>query len=94
MNQRPGFQIVDEPETPTQPQAPSQGAAVRMLTIALGALTKRTVIALADLFTLATVASAWWLWWSVLPEPTDKQIVSLAIYAVFVLVANVIVRRK
>lgn len=95
MNQRPGFSIVDEqqPAAPQPSQAPP-GAAVRMLTIALGALAQRTLVALSSLFTLSTVASAWWLWWSILPAPSDRQLIALGLYAVFVLSANVIVRRK
>jgi hypothetical protein len=54
---------------------------------------QRALVALAACFTLLTVGSAFWLWY-LTPEPTDRQIVSLTIYACFVLAINVIVRRK
>lgn len=63
------------------------------LALGLSALSKRVLVAIADLFMLATVASAFWLWWMT-PDPNPFQIVSLTIYGVFVLTANWIVRRK
>jgi len=64
-----------------------------MLTLALKALSQRALVAIADLFTLLTVGSAFWLWSSI-PAPNDRQIIALSIYACFVLAANYIVRRK
>lgn len=61
--------------------------------LALKALSQRFVVALLDLFCLVTVTGAWWLWHSI-PDPNVNQIVSLSIFALFVLAANVIVRRK
>jgi hypothetical protein len=55
-------------------------------------LSQRALAALSSLFTLVTVASAWWLWKS-MPEPTVLQVVSLSIYAVFILAINWIARR-
>lgn len=87
----PGFEVVGGTET-EQP-APDNGAAVRMLTLALAALSQRALVAIADLFTLLTVGSAFWLWSSI-PAPNDRQIIALSIYALFVLAANWIVRRN
>jgi hypothetical protein len=39
------------------------------------------------------VATAFWLW-SAIPDPNDKQLIGLSIYALMVLAINVIVRRK
>lgn len=80
------FEVVEEsePETPL---------AVSGVMLALRALSQRALIAAADLFTLLTVFGAWWLWWSV-PDPNEHQLVSLSIYALFVLAANWIVRKK
>ena len=64
-----------------------------MLGMALAALGQRALLALSACFTLLTVGSAFWLWF-LTPTPTDRQIVSLTIYAVFVLAINIIVRRK
>ena len=93
----PGFEVVGGTETedrpvPTQP-APDNGVAIAMLTVALKALSQRALVAAADLFTLLTVASAFWLWSSI-PVPNDRQIIALTIYALFVLAANWIVRGK
>lgn len=90
----PGFEIVGGTETENQPPAPvDNGVAIAMLTIGLKALSQRALTAATDLFTLLTVASAFWLWWSI-PVPNDRQITSLTIYALFILAANFIVRRK
>lgn len=92
----PGFEVVGGTETDFPPQpAPivDNGVAIAMLTIGLKALSQRALTAATDLFTLLTVASAFWLWWSI-PAPNDRQITSLTIYALFILAANYIVRRK
>ena len=88
----PGFEIVGGTETEPKPQ-PDNAVAIAMLTIGLKALSQRALTAAADLFTLLTVASAFWLWWSI-PAPNDRQIIALSIYAVFILAANWIVRKK
>ena len=90
----PGFEVVGGTETEqAEPAEQASAAHVVMLTIALKALSQRALVALADLFTLLTVGSAFWLW-STIPAPNDRQIVALSIYALFVLAANYIVRRK
>jgi hypothetical protein len=60
--------------------------------LSLAALSKRAVVALADLFCLLTVGSAWYLWHSI-PDPNTYQLIELAMYAVFVTGVNVIIRR-
>ena len=89
----PGFEIVGgtETEAPAAPQA--TGVQIAMLTIALKALSQRALTAATDLFTLITMIGAFWLWY-LTPNPTDRQIISLSIYALFTLAANYIVRRK
>jgi hypothetical protein len=89
--ENPGFEIVGGTET--EPKPVDNGVAVAMLTVALKALSQRALVAIADLFTLLTVGSAFWLWASI-PAPNDRQIIALSIYACFVLAANYIVRRK
>lgn len=78
--------------TPAKPRL-GEGLATDLLVLALTALSKRFITALADLFTLATAGSAFWLWMSI-PDPNPYQIASLTIYAAFILAANWIVRRK
>lgn len=89
--ENPGFEIVGGTETDQPPQA--TGVQIAMLTIALKALSQRALVAATDLFTLITCTGAWWLWY-LTPSPTYQQIVHNSIFAVFVLAANYIVRRK
>lgn len=90
MASRPQFEVVTDEAPETRPA--ESGAATDLLVLALTALSKRFVVALASLFTLLTVASAFWLWHSV-PDPTATQLVGLGMYGLLVLAINVIVRR-
>lgn len=93
---RPFERVADpEPELRIRPpeQPALQNVSIQMLGMALAALSQRALIALSACFTLLTVGSAFWLWY-LTPNPTDRQIISLTIYAVFVLAVNMIVRRK
>ena len=87
----PGFEVVGGTET--EAPKPDNGVAIRMLTLALAALSQRALVAATDLFTLITCAGAWWLWY-LTPDPNQLQIVHNSIFALFVLAANWIVRRK
>jgi hypothetical protein len=94
MAQRPQFEVVqDEPEARADGPSPAEKAGMEMLAIGLAALSKRVLVALADLFTLITVGSAFVLWFSI-KDPSPTQLGALGMYAVFVLAANWIVRRK
>lgn len=76
------------PENTGSPPNTAQQAALQMLLLALKALSQRFTIALANLFTLVTAASAFWLWFSVLENVNEKQIVAATIYSAFVLALN------
>jgi hypothetical protein len=102
----PGFEVVGGTETDPPspdgfgatrpaPQTPpvATPAQIVMLQLAFKALSQRALVAAMDLFTLITVALGFYLW-TVIPDPNDKQIISLSIYALFTLAANWIVRRK
>lgn len=90
----PGFEVVGGTEAESKPAIPvDQGVAIAMLTIGLKALSQRALTAVTDLFTLVTCAGAWWLW-MLTPEPSYQQIIHNSIFALFVLAANYIVRRK
>lgn len=91
--ENPGFEVVGGTETEPAPQPQATSTQVLMLTMALKALSQRALIAAMDLFTLITCTLAWVLWY-LTPSPTDRQIASLAIYAVFTLAANWIVRGR
>lgn len=84
------FEIVDEPEKPAPQQT---SAATDVLLLSLKTLSQRALTAIADLFTLLTVGSAFWLWYSV-HDPNVYQIINNTIYGIFVLAANWIVRRR
>lgn len=85
----PKFDIV--PDTPDEPEQ-NNSVAAELLALSLKALSQRAMVALESLFTLITVGLVFWVWVSI-PEPTTHQIVSMSIFATFVLAANVIVRK-
>jgi hypothetical protein len=86
------FRVITDDETEPKPSR-VESVGINALMIGLGALSQRAVIGLSKLFTLLTVASAFMLWWSVLPNPSILQLVGLGLYAVFVLAANIIARK-
>ena len=86
------FQVVEQAtEAPVDPVIDRAG--MQMFMLGLKALSARALAAIADLFMLATVGSAFWLW-LLTPKPDVYQITSLTLYGLFVLAANWIVRRK
>lgn len=90
------FQLVEEPDPADagrEPEPIGQKLATDALLLALRALSQKALVALASLFTLITVGSVFALWFKT-PDPNTFQIISLSIYASFVLAANWIVRRK
>jgi hypothetical protein len=90
----PGFEIVGGTETESKPAQPDPNAvAIAMITLGIKTLSARALTAATDLFSLLTIGSCFWLWWSI-PAPNDRQIVSLALYGLLILAINVIVRRK
>ncbi len=78
---------IQKPQSARQPpQAPSN-VAVTGLIIALKALSQRSIIAVASLFNLVLLASAFVLWWQIIEAPSVLQIVTTSIYSLFILVA-------
>lgn len=89
----PLFKVVsEEPEAPA-PTQQQQAVATKMIYMALAALGQRFVVAIASLFTLLTVSSAFVLW-ILTPDPNTKQLIGMGMYAFFILCVNTIVRRK
>ena len=70
----------------------ANAAALSALTLGLKTLSQRAIAATRDVFTLLSAGSAFLLWYNI-PDPKPTQIIALSLYAVFVLAANVIVRR-
>lgn len=83
--------VPEETDPPDGGQA--RDAGFEMLRMGLGALSKRAIAALPSLFALPAVGSAFWLWY-LTPKPDVFQIVSLTIYALFVLSACWLVRAR
>ena len=88
---RAAFEVIEDDEPLAPPPAPKRDAA--LLLLGLKTLSQRTIAAIADLFTLVTVGSAFWLFFAVKDQPNTFQLVLAATYALFVLAANWIVRR-
>lgn len=74
--------------------AQKEKAATSLLLAALAALSQRTVIALSNLFMLLTGASAFILWYFAPADPSTRQLIALALYALFILALNYIKRRN
>lgn len=85
--------ISEDPAPAPEQQDIAAKANTQMLLLALSAVSKRALTAITNLFTLGLVASAWWLWKSVLPDPSIQQLAAVAGYAVFCVVIDM-VRRK
>jgi hypothetical protein len=88
-----GLTLVDESEFDKSDATPSadHSAGMSILALALKTMGQRALIAVDNLFTLVTVCLAFYLWHSI-PDPNTLQVVALALFALFVLAANVIVR--
>lgn len=86
------FQVVEQ-TTEESTESAVDKAGMQMFMLGLKALSARALAAIADLFMLATVGSAFWLWLQN-PKPDVYQIVSLTLYGIFVLAANWIVRAR
>ena len=86
----PQFTVVEDDE-PKVTTPPSRDTA--MLMTALKALSQRAIAAIADLFMLATVGLVFWIANAISENPTNAQIVTLGVFATFVLIANFIVRK-
>ncbi len=94
-----GYQVEEIPDNVVPLQSPSfaDRAMIEGVKLGLKALSQGAAIALSNIsshvFSLLTVGSAFWLWMSI-PDPNTNQLVWTAMYALFILAANIIVRRK
>jgi hypothetical protein len=86
--------IGDEPQPAPQQSSQAASALTSILFMSLRALSERAVVALGNLFMAASAASAWWLWYVTMPQPTVPQLVGLTLYAGFILALNFMLRRK
>ena len=85
------FEVIEEPDVPE----PKPRIDPDVILLQLRMLAQRTAIAVADLYSLLTVASVFCLALLIIPhDPSSYQLAGLAGYALFVVAINVIVRRK
>ena len=83
------FEVVGEiPDPAPEPAGSSLGT--EMLVLGLKTLSQRTTAAIAELLSVGSAFVLWYLH----PDPNVFQIVSLSIYAVFVLACVWLVRRR
>jgi hypothetical protein len=87
------FKLEVVPETEESEPKSGTDVGMTMLMMGLGALSKRALAAMPALFAVPAVGSAFWLWY-LTPKPDVFQIVSLTIYALFVLTACWLVRMR
>ena len=83
---------IEPPQVPAPASSVAESAGMHMLYLGLKALSQRALVAIAALFTLLTVASAFWLFMTI-KDPNTMQLIEMGMYGVFVLAANLIVRR-
>ena len=86
----PRFEVIEEPDSTPEPE--ESGLAFHGLMLALKALSQRALVAISNLFCLLTVGSAFWLSLTI-HDPNWGQLVELGGYFLFVLAANLIVRK-
>lgn len=86
------FHLEPADET-TDQQSTADSTGFHLLRLGLKALSQRALVAASTLFTLLTVASAFWLFMSI-KDPNTMQLIEMGMYAVFVLAANLIVRSE
>ena len=95
-----GEEEVPDPPTAAPPQTPTSEApdkvavsVVEFLQLLLSVMSQRSILALHHLLPIVALVSGFALWWRVLPEPTEYQLVGLGLYAAFML-AILFVRRQ
>jgi len=86
------FKLEVVPETEPSEGGQARDAGMAMLMMGLKALSQRALIALSACFTLITVGSCFWLYMS-RATLDPQELILCGMYALFVLAANVIVRR-
>jgi len=74
----------------TDAQRRAAGIALQM---ALRALSQKTIVALASLYSLLLAAAVFWAFLTILPEPTVLQLVGAGMLSIFVLLLHLVRRR-
>ncbi len=69
-------------------------AATEMILLGIKTLSQRALVAVSNSFTILSTASAFLLWYNILPAPNAYQLTGVGMYAAFILLLEVIRRRK
>lgn len=84
-------EILEEQPDPALARA-ANAAAVQALALGLKTLSQRAIAGMRSAFTILSAGAIFYVWVST-PDPKPLQIVSMTIFALVMLAANVIVRR-
>jgi hypothetical protein len=82
------------PDVAMQRAAQQSATAQKLLLFALGQLSKRTVAGFSALFSLFGLLSVWFLYFSILQEPNNTQLIGIGMYSLFLLLLEALRRRK
>ena len=88
----PATVVQQQIPTSDAPESNAAPSVVEFLKLLLEVLSQRSIMALSHLLPIIALVSGFALWWRVLPEPTEQQLIGLGLYAVFML-AILFVRR-
>lgn len=81
------------PATTTAPSTEEGAAYLDVILLALKLLGQRTIAALDHALPLLALGTGFWLWLSVMPQPSYPQLGGLALYAAFTLLMLIVTRR-
>lgn len=85
---------ISEPPSNSPKSALLDKVAMDMLLLAIKSLSQRALVAISQMFTLLSTASAFWLWHDVLPNPNTYQLIGLGFYGAFLLLLEIVRRRS
>ena len=86
------IEIPDEPVPDPAFARAANAAAVAALALGLKTLSQRAIAGMRAVFTILSASAIFYVWVST-PDPKPLQIVSMTIFALVMLAANIIVRR-
>lgn len=89
-----GEETIESPQITPNRSPEDANKALQILMLSLRVVGQRFVIAISNLFTAAALASAWFLWREILPNPTTAQLVGVGLYAAFLLAIEFVRRTK
>jgi hypothetical protein len=88
------FELVQDDDPAPRDEPADAGRSADLLLLSLQALSKRTIVALGNLYSMFMVGSAWFLFMRTLPSPTEYQLVGLFLYGLLIIAVHVIIRRE